>query len=265
MKIHLMGGDRRQLYLAAYISEKGFPVTVSYLGSDAPPQWDADLLILPLPVSKDGHHLFAPLAKETLSLSELYTRFCGKRIYGGKLPSDSPEGAIDYYESEELTLLNAALTAEGAIGLAITHTAFSLLNQPVLILGAGRIGQALALRLQALGANVTVAARRPESLALCRSFGSDARFYEDLPLNRFRLVFNTVPSRILNREKLFKLPEGALLMELASAPGGFDEEEAKRANLQVLQAPSLPGRLMPETAARLIGDYILKEIEAYGT
>lgn len=256
MKIHLMGGDGRQLYLADYISDRGLPVSLSYLGGTAPPEWDAEILILPLPASRDGVHLNAPLAKETISLEEIFGRFQGRLVFGGKLP---PGSGIDYYKAEEITLANAALTVEGALAMAIINTPFALLNQPVLILGAGRIGQLLALRLMALGAKVTVAARRAESLALCRAMGAEARFYEDIPYRRFRLIFNTVPARVLQAPE--HLNEGTALIELASAPGGFDMEAAEKAGLQVIRAPGLPGKFTPETAAAVIGEYILKEME----
>lgn len=261
MKIHLMGGDGRQLYLADYISDRGFPVSLSYLGSSAKTEWDADVLILPLPASRDGNFLHTPLADEKIPLSEIRAHFKGRLLFGGKLPKGHFPGAIDYFEQEEVTLANAALTVEGALALAIEHTSFSLLHQPVLVLGAGRIGQLLALRLMALGAKVTVAARRAESLALCEALGADGRFYEDIPYRRFRLVFNTVPAPVLTEERLRLFAEGTLLLELASAPGGFDPSIAEALGLISLQAPGLPGRFAPESAAACIGKFILKEME----
>lgn len=263
MKIHLMGGDSRQLFLADYISDRGFPVTLSYLGGTALPRWDADILILPLPSTRDGVTLNAPLSKETIPLRTIFDQFKGKFLFGGMLPKDAPDHGVDYFKAEEITIANAALTVEGALALAIKNTPFSLLHQPVLVLGAGRIGRLLALRLTALGAKVTVAARRAESLALCRALGAEGRFYEDIPYGRFRLVFNTVPAKVLTYDALRALPEGALLIELASAPGGFNPDTAESLGLQVLNAPGLPGRFSPESAAESIGKFILKEMECH--
>ena len=262
MTFHLMGGDRRQGLLAQYIAERGFETSSSFPGGA--PQWDADFLILPLPTRKDGITLFAPRCEKTIALSEIFRKFHGRRIFGGMLPENTPADATDYYAAEEVLLANANATAEGALALAIERTPFILAGNPALILGGGRIGQFLAAKLSALGAKVTVAARRAETVALCRAYGWDGRFYEDVPYKNFRLIFNTVPSTVLDEERISMLPKGALLMELASSPGGFDPDLALEHHLKVCYAPGLPGKYSPESAAAFIGQYILKEMENHG-
>ncbi len=259
MRFHIMGGDVRQRYLAAYIAAKGFEVTTSYLGEDTSPDWEADTLILPLPTSRDGDWLHTPLSKKRIPLEEIQERNRSRFLFGGMLPKGFC--GTDYFDAEEVTLANAVPTAEGALALAIANTPFTLGGASALILGGGRIGQILTLKLRALGADVTVGARRAETLALCRTLGAKGCFYEDLPYHRFRLIFNTVPATILDEERLKKFPQGALLMELASAPGGFDPTLAVCQGLTVLNAQGLPGKYAPETAAKIIGDYILKEID----
>ena len=44
----------------------------------------------------------------------------------------------------------------------------------------------------------------------------------DAALPAFRLIINTVPALILGREKLEKLADDALVLDLASKPGGDD-------------------------------------------
>lgn len=263
MTFHIMGGDLRQRYLEAYIKSKGFEVTSSFLGSTAPPDWQADLLILPLPVTRDQKTLNTPLSKERISLETIAERFQGKGVFGGILPpfEKAPFKTYDYFTAEEVTLANAVPTVEGALALAIANTSFTLWRQPVLVLGGGRIGQLLALRLTALGARVTVAARRSETLALCRNLGAEGRFFEDVPYHRFRLIFNTVPAPVLGEEQFKQFAPDTLLMELASAPFGFDPALAVSHGVSVLNGQGLPGKYAPETAAAIIGDYILKEME----
>ena len=80
-------------------------------------------------------------------------------------------------------------------------------------------------------------------------------------LGVFGAVFNTVPSLVLDRPLLMQLPKNCLCVELASTPG-IDQEAAEKLGLPCIWARSLPGRLVPATAAAAICDavfYIIKE------
>ena len=121
------------------------------------------------------------------------------------------------------------------------------------VLGFGRIGKVLAHDLSALGAKVSVSARKRSDLAWIDAFG-----YAPLHTNRlsgtlgeFRVVFNTVPHQVLDETLLAELPPDCLLIELASA-SGFDIDAVETLRLSYLKAGGLPGRVAPETAARAI-------------
>jgi dipicolinate synthase subunit A len=121
------------------------------------------------------------------------------------------------------------------------RTERTLLGSRILILGGGRISLALAPRLRALGAEVTVYARRPEQRALAEGLGC-----RTLPLlpeepEGYHILFNTVPAPLLARGA-----KGALNIELASAPGGF------RDNAGVVIARGLPGKAAPLSAAEAL-------------
>ena len=73
--------------------------------------------------------------------------------------------AADYAKEETFALRNAVPTAEGAIQIAMQELPVVLQGLPCLILGAGRVSRALQPRLKALGAEITVAARRCADLA----------------------------------------------------------------------------------------------------
>ena len=157
------------------------------------------------------------------------------------------------FASEELSVRNAIPTAEGAIEAAMKHTSVTLHGTPCLVLGFGRIGKVLAHDLSALGAKVSVSARKRSDLAWIDAFG-----YAPLHTNRlsgtlgeFRVVFNTVPHQVLDETLLAELPPDCLLIELASA-SGFDMDAVETLRLSYLKAGGLPGRVAPETAARAI-------------
>ena len=83
-------------------------------------------------------------------------------------------------------------------------------------------------------------------------------------LDGFDFVVNTVPDRVLPPEALARLRPEALLLELASSPGGFDPQEAAALGLTALAAPGLPGLTAPDTAAALMKeaiDLIVRERE----
>lgn len=88
----------------------------------------------------------------------------------------------------------------------------------------------LAHDLSALGAKVSVSARKRSDLAWIDAFG-----YAPLHTNRlsgtlgeFRVVFNTVPHQVLDEALLAELPPDCLLIELASA-SGFDMDAGRNA------------------------------------
>ena len=139
----------------------------------------------------------------------------------------------------------------------------TLLGMDCLVLGFGRIGKLLCNRLHGLGARVTAAARRPSDLAWIRAYGWRAVNTYSLDGNRsdFGIVFNTIPSLVLEGPLLAQLPQECLCVDLASVQG-IDLAAAERLGLPNVWARSLPGRLVPRTAAAVIRDavyYILME------
>ena len=125
----------------------------------------------------------------------------------------------------------------------------------------------LALRLLGMGARVTAAARSAAQRAEARALGCEALDFKDLAstLQGCDFAVNTVPARVLSEAQLCCLPEGTLLLELASSPGGFDRTTAENLGLHVIAAPGLPGRSAPLAAAALmreaIYDYLGEERE----
>ena len=130
----------------------------------------------------------------------------------------------------------------------------------VLVVGFGRVGRALAPRLQALGARVTVAARRYEQRSLAQSMGLGTERADRLPdwLCGYDLVVNTAPARVLGVEELSALKEGALVIDLASKPGGIDLRAAEQLELETIWALGLPGKVAPGSAGQAIVDTVLQ-------
>lgn len=274
----VLGGDRRQLYLAQSLAGDGYPVYTSCLGEETPPGClgalsPAELaaccgiLLLPLPAVRNGA-LNAPLAPAPIPLDGEFARlFLGKQVYGGMLspllatsPLWEEVAPRDYYTREELLLGNAFLTAEGALGLAIHEYEGSLGGSRCLVTGFGRIGKALCTALKGLGAQVDCCARKPRDFTVLRALGCRGLAYGRLE-RPYDVIFNTVPAPVLTAQALSRQRWGTLLLELASPPGGIDREAARRLGLRVVDAPGLPGRLSPKAAGELIKEAVYAMME----
>lgn len=199
---------------------------------------------------------------------------------------------IDLMQNDELTILNTIATAEGAISDIVTNTDFNLHGSKVLILGFGRVSKVLAKKLKALDANVTCAARKESDFAwmealgynvaninllgknnLANEFdsldkkddvGAHLKSYDSQNLNQYDIIINTVPTIILDKEKLQYVNKNCFLLDLASKPGGFDQEYISENKLNYKWSLAIPGKVAPVTSAMYIKntiDNILKKEE----
>ena len=174
-------------------------------------------------------------------------------VMGGFL--DRPELAgyrcMDILKDQRYLAKNAMITAYCALNLAQREMKVIWEGCPVLILGWGRIGKCLGSLLKALGAQVSVAARKEGDLAMLAALGYDGRDIGNLDciLRRYRVIFNTVPQSVLSGVQTALCREDCLLIELASSPG----IEASH----VIDGRGLPGRLAPESAGKLIARTVL--------
>lgn len=289
----VIGGDGRMTYLAERLAEEGYPVHLLGCGGECLPASaserdlricttlpkaaeGATVLVLPLPATRDGETVACPrdpACTVTLrAVTDLLDRDPHLRLFGGKLPpsllSHSPR-VTDYYENEILLRRNADITAEAALMTAMELTEYALQGTAAAVLGYGRIGARLADLLRALGASVTVCARREEVL-----FEALARGHRVLRIREGetgggllslcrdqKLLFNTIPAHVLPLDFLLALPTDTLLLDLASAPFGVSDGDVRVASaergLRYLRAPSLPGSYAPRDAGRAIAECIL--------
>lgn len=281
MNFAVLGGDERSVHVVNRLLRDGHEVrtyqmeraqAVSQTACPTPEETlaGAGCVVLPVPLSVTPGALNAPFSDGTLPLAELWPRLpAGVPVFAGAVkPAERAQAeehgivVTDLLTMEELAVKNAALTAEGAISVLIQETDHCLMGEPILIIGAGRIGKLLGLRLRALGANVTVSARKDSDLAWCRALclgATDTRELE-LVLPRFSCVVNTVPSPVLSGDRLARLPKGAMILELASKPGGVDLSAASKYGVRVVNAGGLPGKTAPKSAAEAIVDTIYHNI-----
>lgn len=269
-KIAVVGGDLRQAVLASLLAAEGAEVAVFALEGAGESLGNATLaadlegavrrasaVVLPLPFSRDGKQLNAPLSEKSVLLSELVGRLeVDAVVLGGMMDKEAFKGfkCFDYYELEEFKLLNAVPTAEGAISVAMASLKTTLHGSSVLILGCGRIGRVLAADLRALGASVSFALRNDVQAAWCEINGFKTLSYDELAslMGGFDLIYNTVPCVLIKGEVLEAVRSDSPVIDLASKPFGVDYARAAELGKNVINAQGLPAKVAPLSAGRII-------------
>ena len=167
-KIALIGGDARQTVTAAHLCDVGFEVAGFGFGG-----WGGEMngitrceeldsalrgaraVIAPLPISRDTETLYCPLGsarEQGISLDGFISSLPeGSVLIGGNLPESIAEAAAargvrvrDFFRLEEIGVLNAVPTAEGAIAIAMRELPITICGAEIHIIGFGRIGKVLA-------------------------------------------------------------------------------------------------------------------------
>ena len=276
----LVGGDVRLLYAARRLKSLGYGACFYSPDGTLKTSQDfsdiellslcdcvkrAQVIILPLPASRGDGKINCPLLSKELDAGALFS--CVRRstpVFAGKadkcISVAAREAGVrltDYFTSESLLTSNALYTAEGALSLIISELPRALCGSDVAVFGYGRIASLLTRRLLSLGAGVRVVARSAARRALAQADGA-APFAPERTCDALDGVIcavNTVPARVLSAEALSALAPAALI-ELADCPGA-DADEARRAGVRIIPAPSLPGRYSPESAGSLIADTVL--------
>lgn len=271
-RISIIGGDLRIVKLAEMLIEEG--VEVFSYGLEKADLKDlnkceniqeavskSEIILGPIPFSSNGKIINTPFGNKKISVEEFLNILKDKTLIAGGIKQDIYEIAsennikiVDILKREELSVLNAVSTAEGTIKIAIEETPKNLHGSNILIMGFGRIGKILANMLKGLGVKVACEARRNSDLAWIKAYG-----YEPIPisnlkenLNKFDIIINTIPYIILDKDNLESVRKDALIIDLASNPGGVDRDAIKEMNIKFVWALSLPGKIAPVTSAEFI-------------
>lgn len=281
----VVGGDVRYVYLASLLAADGHRVHTFALERHPTPGCNAitdlrqglstvDAVVLPMPVQHGDGQLNAPLANAPHRLSDVLDAIPASTLtLAGAVPFlvharavQNEVHLIDYLSRPELAIRNAVPTCEGAIQIAMEQTEHTLQDCNALVIGFGRIGAMLARKLHALGAKVAVSARSEQDFARIEAEGLlalDTRRLSDC-LAPYDLIFNTVPAPVLGQTELAELLPTALVIDLASLPGGIAPDTVIPRGCRVLHALSLPGKVAPLSAARAIHDTILTILHEEG-
>lgn len=282
-KFGIIGGDKRNLFLSKMLKEDGHSVKIcGFENLDLYPDlnktydnlknimFNTQYIILPIVPTSDYKTICSPFSSSSILIDDNLINllknkiiFCGKKEVLYKTNSNFKNLIIkDYSLREDFMIFNALPTAEGAIFIALQEYDKILSGSNCLVSGFGRIGKVLARLLKAFGCNVSVSARKSSDLSWIETLGYTPIHTNDLNnISEYNLIFNTVPHMIFNKSLLSTCKKEAIIIDLASNPGGTDFEYANQNKIKVIHALGLPGKNTPYTAAKIIKKSIYKIIE----
>lgn len=277
----ILGGDKRQLFLADSLIKDGYRVMLGgfdnlrsigeiTIADVRTALGYSDAVLLPLPSVRADGSLNAPFAASTLYFDEEEQELLKQKPVFASMkdrlirayPALKSARIYDYAARDDFSVLNAVPTAEGAVECAMSAYEGTIAGARCLTVGFGRIGKILARMLKALGAEVTVSGRSSTDRAYISALGYDFVNTEKLTeIRGYNIVFNTVPKLIFDRELLQNTDCDTLLIDLASLPGGVDFDAASALRIDAQRALSLPGKCAPKTAGEIIKTTVFRMIE----
>ena len=279
--ISIIGGDLRTSKLAEMMSQDGNQIYVYGMEKSSDIEENqkiikcknmeeaidsSNVIIGSIPFSKNEEETYAVFSDKHIKINDFTKENYENKVFiAGSIPKktedklhESYKTVVDIMKREELAILNTIATAEGAIEVAIKNTDTILHGSNVLILGFGRVAKVTAEKFNGLSAKITCAARKLSDLAWMKTLG-----YKSLDINSlgenlhdFDIIINTVPSMIINKKEMEYMKEDVLLIDLASKPGGINQDDAKELNLKLVWALALPGKVAPVTSASFIKESV---------
>ena len=279
--VAIWGGDAREVVLAEYLSNAGAIVNTFGLpakGQNIVPYQDprecmigVDALILPVPGVNDQMQLHAVYLEQPLiitrDLMKLLPR--GTPVFVGMarkplrdLTSEIGLELVELMKLDEVAILNAIPSAEGALQIAMEKMPITIHGCNAVVVGFGRTGQTLAQLLLAMNAKTTVIARNPAQQARAIAMGALTGDFNELVncITDVDVIFNTVPALVIDQSILSRLPAKTLIIDLATAPGGTDFDKARELGIEAVLALGLPGKVAPKTAGMILARVVPREL-----
>lgn len=281
----VVGGDRRDQVVVERLAQLGAQVTVVGLPVEAKDRirikdelkdalLNTSALILPMPGIDAQGQVYAPLYGKPVILDKnaLAGLQTGTPVFTGvarqnlkTMTEKCGLRLIEIANLDEVAILNSVPSAEGAIQIAMEGLPITIHSSRSMVIGFGRSAVTLTRLLLALGSKVRVVARNPVARTRAWEMGAVALPWESLAdnLSDIDFVFNTVPTMILDQAKLTYMNRQAMIIDIATSPGGTDFDTAAKLGIQAVLAPGLPGKVAPKTAGEMLASVYPKLIREY--
>ncbi|WP_159434200.1 dipicolinate synthase subunit DpsA [Domibacillus mangrovi] len=278
MNAVLFGGDARQLEISRILVQHGYDVcmigfeqieiiddNVKKIKTDDLHDLPIDLFVLPVSGVKKNGEVDASFANEPLfftkEIADKIPESCAvmSGIKTAALKQMIQREVTFLFEREDAAIHNSIPTAEGTLMIAMQQTPFTIHQSKVVVVGFGRVGMTTARLFHQVGAIVSTAVRETGKFARASEMGLDPFYMEELhtQAGQADIVINTVPALLLTDEVIRQMKKTAIIIDLASMPGGTDFKAAEAAGIQAIHALGLPGKTAPETAGKILGQVIV--------
>lgn len=278
IQVVVIGGDARQLQVIRRLAEINAKVTL--IGFDQLQLSDAglslqsltpealrnaDVVVLPIVGTDDDGFVQSVYSEQSVRLLDEHMASLPKHavVYTGMarnylecLVAKHDIQLVKLLDRDDVAIYNSIPSAEGALMMAIQNTDITIHGSQCMVLGFGRTGMTLARTLQAIGAKVKIGTRREDHIARAYEMGFTPFAIAELAghVADVDILFNTIPAMVVTKEIISKMYRSAIIIDLASSPGGTDFSFAEKFGIKALLAPGLPGIVAPKTAGRIIAD-----------
>jgi dipicolinate synthase subunit A len=281
MKIIFLGGDKRQKQMIRDLYERGYDIDllgfeeldtdnlINKVTLDNVIMDQYDVVIFPVSgVNKEykikayyhGEDIIIPtnLLRKTKENALIFTGIMTNTLKDMSYPI---RNVIALMNEKDVVIPNAIVTSEGIVKDIIESSEVTIYDSNIMVIGYGNVGKRLVELLNNMGAKVKVAVKEEEDYFALNKLGINAFFSKDIVhyLEHSDIIINTAPELVLDEDKLRYVNKKAYLLDIASYPGGIDQENAKKLNIRTKHLLGIPGFTAPVTAGHILS----KKIEEY--
>ena len=272
----ILGGDARELRIAERLLEIGHEVRifgleklpnppVPYSATAIEAVTGAQWLICPGP-GINGDALYAPFAGNGPLLLDEALISASDVASGGLILGKASKTVLEVQkklnfkvieskDERHLVIANSTTVSEGLIKLLIENTPRTLREYTYTILGYGATGAAFTDYLLALGCTVTVAARSKVAQERSRQRGATPCDWDNrlTAMAQSDIVINTVPDVDAIAERFYPELKKALIVDIASPPGGMNHDLDEKSGLRIIWGRGLGNRAPHSTGDTRFG------------
>ena len=221
-------------------------------------------LVLPVPVTKiERNQDVNGILKEELTKEKERDWMLFGGVFGPEWRQRCEDAGVEYFDLMKDAVVvhrNACITAEAAVAEILKYSDYSIRGQKIIVSGYGHCGKEISQVLTAMGAKVTVLARSVEARRLARAQGQEAVDFSYGPDEVYgaRTIVNTVPAMVIREPMIREMHADAVIIDIASRPGGTDLMAAEAYGIKVVAALGLPGIYTTKSSAKVLADAILE-------